>query len=331
MSNLETFELEVTPDALDIEETEDVNLQKTKEPEYSEDLVKSYLQEIGKVSLLTREEEVTLAKRIAHGDEGARQDLAEANLRLVVSVAKKYQGYGIPFLDLIQEGNIGLMKAIERFDYTKGYKFSTYATWWIRQAVTRALAEKSRTVRIPAHIVDYMQKIANEEESYVQEHGEIPSNEVLSKQLELPVAEIERIKGISPYSRSLDQPVGDGDEDSRLEDFIRNDDTPSPMQGAVQELQIEELGRLFEQLDHRERRILELRFGLRMQQAEGGWTVRYEDPQTLEDIGKVFGISRERVRQIQIEALDKLRSVRMRKRLQQLEHMIQEGEFWRYN
>jgi len=295
-----------------------------------EDLVRTYLQEIGKVPLLTREQEVELAKRVTHGDQRAREQLAEANLRLVVSIAKNHKGYGLPFLDLIQEGNIGLMKAIERFDYTKGYKFSTYATWWIRQAISRALADKARTIRIPPHILENMRKIYKVEEEYVQETGEPPSLEELSRRLEWPAAEIERIKKISPYSRSLDEPVGD-DEDSLLGDFIGSRDAPSPMHEAFRQMQIEELGRLLDELCERERRILELRYGLRILDNNNGEELQHEQPQTLEEIGKVFGISRERVRQIEKEALDKLRSVRMRMRLEKYERLKSESEVYQVN
>jgi len=295
-----------------------------------EDLVRTYLQEIGKVALLTREQEVALAKRVARGDQRAREELAEANLRLVVSIAKNHKGYGLPFLDLIQEGNIGLMKAIERFDYTKGYKFSTYATWWIRQAISRALADKARTIRIPPHILENMRKIYKVEEDYVQERGQSPSVEELSQRLGWPEAEIERIKKISPYSRSLDEPVGD-DEDSLLGDFIGSNDAPSPMHEAFRQMQIEELGCLLDELCERERRILELRYGLRILDKKDGSALKHEQPQTLEEIGKVFGISRERVRQIEKEALDKLRGVRMRMRLEKFERLKSESEIYQNN
>jgi len=295
-----------------------------------EDLVRTYLQEIGKVPLLTREQEVALAKRVARGDARAREELAEANLRLVVSIAKNHKGYGLPFLDLIQEGNIGLMKAIERFDYTKGYKFSTYATWWIRQAISRALADKARTIRIPPHILENMRKIYKVEEDYVQEHGEPPAMDVLAKQLGWPATEIERIKKISPYSRSLDEPVGD-DEDSLLGDFIGSQDTPSPMHEAFRQMQIEELSRLLDELCERERRILELRYGLKILDKNNGAALQHDQPQTLEEIGKIFGISRERVRQIEKEALDKLRSLRMRMRLEKYERLKGESEIYQSN
>ncbi|MFQ6117883.1 MAG: RNA polymerase sigma factor RpoD/SigA [Candidatus Bipolaricaulia bacterium] len=280
----------------------------------AEDLVKTYLQEIGKVPLLTREEEVELAKRIQQGDEKAREKMALANLRLVVSIAKRYKGLGLPLLDLIQEGNIGLMKAVEKFDWTKGYKFSTYATWWIRQAISRALADKSRTIRIPAHIIEAIRKLYKLEEEYVQEHGVPPSLEELAGKLDLPLEEVERVKKASQYTSSLERPVGeDGDA---LEDFISNEEASSPVREAFTALQKEELLRALARLDYRERRILELRYGL------------YDNrTRTLEDVGKEFNISRERVRQIEKEALEKLRAMKLRERVKQLENLIKQDEF----
>jgi len=280
----------------------------------AEDLVKTYLQEIGKVPLLTREEEIELAKRIERGDEKAREKMALANLRLVVSIAKRYKGLGLPLLDLIQEGNIGLMKAVEKFDWTKGYKFSTYATWWIRQAISRALADKSRTIRIPAHIIEAIRKLYKLEEEHVQEHGVPPSLEELAGKLNLPLEEIERVKKASQYTSSLERPVGeDGDA---LEDFIGDDEAHSPVREAFTALQKEELLRALARLEYRERRILELRYGL------------YDNrTRTLEDVGKEFNISRERVRQIEKEALEKLRAMKLRERVKQLESLIKQDEF----
>ncbi|MFQ6090594.1 MAG: RNA polymerase sigma factor RpoD/SigA [Candidatus Bipolaricaulia bacterium] len=280
----------------------------------SEDLVKTYLQEIGKVPLLTREEEVELAKRIEQGDEKAREKMALANLRLVVSIAKRYKGLGLPLLDLIQEGNIGLMKAVEKFDWTKGYKFSTYATWWIRQAISRALADKSRTIRIPAHIIEAIRKIYKIEEEHVQEHGVPPSLKELAEKLQLPIEEVERVKKAAYYPSSLERPVGeDGDA---LEDFIGNEEASSPVREAFTALQKEELFRALSRLDYRARRILELRYGLHDNQTR-----------TLEDVGKEFNISRERVRQIEKEALEKLRAMKLRERLKQLDDLIQQDEY----
>jgi len=206
----------------------------------AEDLVKTYLQEIGKVPLLTREEEIELAKRVQQGDEKAREKMALANLRLVVSIAKRYKGLGLPLLDLIQEGNIGLMKAVEKFDWTKGYKFSTYATWWIRQAISRALADKSRTIRIPAHIIEAIRKLYKVEEEYVQEHGVPPSLEELAERLDLPKEEVERVKKVAQYTSSLERPVGeDGDA---LEDFIGNEEAVSPAKEAFAKVWPSQLG-----------------------------------------------------------------------------------------
>jgi len=302
----------------ELEELEIGNLNELEEEERSEttseDLVKAYLQEIGKVPLLTREEEVELAKRIQQGDEKAKEKMALANLRLVVSIAKRYKGLGLPLLDLIQEGNIGLMKAVEKFDWTKGYKFSTYATWWIRQAISRALADKSRTIRIPAHIIEAIRKLYKLEEEHVQEYGVPPTLEELAEELDLPLEEVERVKKAAQYTSSLERPVGeDGDA---LEDFIGNEESPSPVREAFSALQKEELLRALEQLDYRERRILELRYGLHDNRTR-----------TLEEVGKAFGISRERVRQIEKEALEKLKAMKLRERLKSFENLIQQEEF----
>ncbi len=304
----------------EVEELEELEINNLKEVEEertesaSEDLVKAYLQEIGKVPLLTREEEVELAKRVQQGDEKAKEKMALANLRLVVSIAKRYKGLGLPLLDLIQEGNIGLMKAVEKFDWTKGYKFSTYATWWIRQAISRALADKSRTIRIPAHIIEAIRKLYKLEEEYVQEYGVPPTLEELAEQLDLPLEEVERVKKAAQYTSSLERPVGeDGDA---LEDFIGNEESPSPVREAFSALQKEELFRALEKLEYRERRILELRYGL------------YDNKtRTLEEVGKAFGISRERVRQIEKEALEKLKAMKLRERLKQFENLMQQEEF----
>ena len=280
----------------------------------SEDLVKLYLQEIGRVPLLTREEEVKLAKRVARGEEKARQQLALANLRLVVSIAKRHKGSGLPLLDLIQEGNIGLMKAIEKFDYTKGYKFSTYATWWIRQAITRAIADKARTIRIPTHMLELMRKIYKAEEEYVQNHGTPPTSEELAKMLKMPQEEIERARKITPYTRSFEEPVGD-EEESVLGDFIWAEES-SALRKALQELSVEELYGALDELTERERLILEYRFGLR----EG------QQPMTLERVGELFDLSRERIRQIEKETLEKLAHGPLRKRLESFESLIQEED-----
>jgi len=280
----------------------------------SEDLVKLYLQEIGRVPLLTREQEVELAKRVAEGDEEARQQLALANLRLVVSIAKRHKGSGLPLLDLIQEGNIGLMKAIEKFDWTKGYKFSTYATWWIRQAITRAIADKARTIRIPTHMLELMRKIYKAEEEYVQNHGTPPTIEELAERLKLPQEEIERAKRITPYTRSFEEPIGD-EEESVLGDFIGSEEG-SVLRRALKELSVEELYEALGELTERERRILELRFGL----------LKGKQPMTLERVGELFDLSRERIRQIEKEALQKLSQGRLRRRLEQFKSLIQEED-----
>jgi len=294
--------------AKEIEEEDDMDAHA------SEDLVKLYLQEIGRVPLLTREQEVELAKRVAAGDEEARHQLAVANLRLVVSIAKRHKNSGLPLLDLIQEGNIGLMKAIEKFDWTKGYKFSTYATWWIRQAITRAIADKARTIRIPTHMLELMRKIHRAEEEYVQNHGVPPSLDELAEMLNVPREEIERAKKITPYTRSFEEPVGD-EEDSTLGDFIGSSDH-SALRRALKELSVEELYKALEGLTERERRILELRFGL----------VEGQQPMTLERVGELFNLSRERIRQIEKEALEKLANSPLRRRLQQFESLIQEED-----
>lgn len=339
-----------------LKELEELMEENGHEPEVhlSEDLMKTYLHEIGKEPLLSREEEVKLAKQIAAGvrvwkavlrrypdavDDlhwlkthskrlarafsakelqklrrrmEARERLAMANLRLVVSIAKRHSSLGLPLLDLIQEGNIGLMKAIEKFDHTKGYKFSTYATWWIRQAISRAIADKARTIRIPTHMLELMRKMYKAEEEYVQEHGEPPSTEQLARMLKMPQSEIERAKKISHYTRSFEEPLGDDEEGSVLGDFIR--DARAPVVKALTELQKEELRQVLQELSYRERRILELRFGLE----KGGQT------QTLEEVGKEFNLSRERIRQIEKEALEKLKH--MKRRFAKYAHMLEEAE-----
>jgi len=330
MSTLKTLEVSLDHDALAISDAGTYKDHATPSSGLGEDFIEMYLQEIGKIPLLKTEEEVALAKRIRRGDKRARQQMAEANLRLVVSVAKKYQGYTLSLLDLIQEGNLGLMKAIDRFDYTRGYKFSTYATWWIRQAIGRAVADKTHTIRTPQHIADYMRKIANVEETFVQKHGRKPSDAEVGKRLELPEAEIKRVKQLSLYTRSLEESAmsGAADEDSQLLDAISNEDFSSQMHPMVQELQLETLRQMFNLLDVRERIILEKRYGIRFIKCGKGWTTEYDEPYTLEDIGVVLGISRERVRQIQNEALDKLRTKQMNPLIEELETWIKESESW---
>jgi|GEM_PF-4863129 len=246
MSTLKTLEVSFDHNALVTSDAGTYQDHATRTSGLGEDFIEMYLQEIGKIPLLSAEEEVVLAKRIRRGDARARQQMAEANLRLVVSVAKKYQGYTLSLLDLIQEGNLGLMKAIDRFDYTRGYKFSTYATWWIRQAIGRAVADKTHTIRTPQHIADYMRKIDNLEETYSQKHGQRPSDAELGKRLELSEAEIKRIKRLSLYTRSLEESTisGAADEDSQLMDAISNEEFSSQMHPMVQELQLETLRQL---------------------------------------------------------------------------------------
>ncbi len=260
-----------------------------------EDPVRMYLKEIGKVSLLTGEEEIELAKRMEEGDEEAKKRLAEANLRLVVSIAKRYVGRGMLFLDLIQEGNLGLIKAVEKFDYTKGYKFSTYATWWIRQAITRAIADQARTIRIPVHMVETINKLIRVNRQLLQELGREPTPEETAEEMNLPVERVREILKISQEPVSLETPIGE-EEDSHLGDFIQDDNVPVPAEAAAFTLLKEQLTEVLQTLTEREQRVLELRFGLRDGKAR-----------TLEEVGKEFNVTRERIRQIEAKALRKLR------------------------
>ncbi|MFC2108245.1 RNA polymerase sigma factor RpoD/SigA [Candidatus Bipolaricaulota bacterium] len=272
----------------------------------SDNPIRTYFGEISRVPLLTREDEVRLSKRIEAGDQRAKEELAEANLRLVVSIAKKYRGCGLPFLDLIQEGNLGLMKAIEKFDYTKGYKFSTYATWWIRQAILRAITNRSRTIRVPTHINELIRKIYQVERNYLKENGELPTPEKLAAALETTVENIIKAKKTAQSMTSLDMPIGHDDDGSVLGDFIEDGSVESPERETFEHLLIQELERaLEERLTDREKRILELRYGLKDYQ-----------PKTLDEVGIVFGISRERVRQIQKEALSKLQDSDLKQKLE---------------
>jgi len=272
----------------------------------SDNPIRTYFGEISRVPLLTREDEVRLSKRIENGDARAREELAEANLRLVVSIAKKYRGCGLPFLDLIQEGNLGLMKAIEKFDYKKGYKFSTYATWWIRQAILRAITNRSRTIRVPTHINELIRKIYQVERNHLKEFGELPTPERLATELETSVENIIKAKKTAQSMTSLDMPIGYDDDGSVLGDFIEDQSAESPERQTFEHLLFEELERaLDERLTDREKRILELRYGLNDYQ-----------PRTLDEVGLEFGISRERVRQIQKEALAKLQDSELRQRLE---------------
>jgi len=269
------------------------------------DSVKIYLKEIGKVPLLNAQQEIELAQRIIAGDEEAKQELINANLRLVISIAKRYAGRGMPFLDLIQEGNMGLIKAVEKFDYTKGFKFSTYATWWIRQAITRAIADQARTIRIPVHMVETINKITRAQRQLVQELGRDPTAEEISDRLEgaLSAARIREIQRINQEPVSLETPIGEED-DSHLGDFLEDKEVESPSDYTTKSLLKDELNEVMLELTDRERRVLELRYGL-----------IDNHPRTLEEVGKVFGVTRERIRQIEAKAIKKLRT---RKRVSRL-------------
>ena len=260
-----------------------------------EDPVRMYLKEIGKVPLLSAEEEIDLARRMENGDEAAKKRLAEANLRLVVSIAKRYVGRGMLFLDLIQEGNLGLIKAVEKFDYTKGYKFSTYATWWIRQAITRAIADQARTIRIPVHMVETINKLIRVSRQLLQELGREPLPEEIAEELDMPVERVREILKISQEPVSLETPIGE-EEDSHLGDFIQDDNVPVPAEAAAATLLKEQLGEVLDTLTDREQKVLRLRFGMNDGRAR-----------TLEEVGKEFDVTRERIRQIEAKALRKLR------------------------
>lgn len=259
-----------------------------------EDPVRMYLKEIGKVPLLSAEEEIDLARRMSEGDESAKKRLAEANLRLVVSIAKRYVGRGMLFLDLIQEGNLGLIKAVEKFDYQKGFKFSTYATWWIRQAITRAIADQARTIRIPVHMVETINKLIRVSRQLLQELGREPLPEEIAKELDMPVDRVREILKISQEPVSLETPIGE--EDSHLGDFIQDDNVPVPAEAAAATLLKEQLNEVLDTLTDREQKVLRLRFGMNDGRAR-----------TLEEVGKEFDVTRERIRQIEAKALRKLR------------------------
>ncbi|MCI5605597.1 MAG: RNA polymerase sigma factor RpoD [Clostridia bacterium] len=291
----ELEEIEVSKEELeDLSVPEGINI---------DDHVKMYLKEIGKVNLLTAEEEFDLAKRMSEGDEEAKKRLAEANLRLVVSIAKRYVGRGMLFLDLIQEGNLGLIKAVDKFDYTKGYKFSTYATWWIRQAITRAIADQARTIRIPVHMVETINKLVRVSRQLVQELGREPTHEELAKELNMSVEKVREISKISQEPVSLETPIGE-EEDSHLGDFIPDDDAPAPSEAASFVLLKEQLVEVLKTLTPREAKVLKLRFGL-----DDG------RQRTLEEVGKEFEVTRERIRQIEAKALRKLRHPSRSKKL----------------
>jgi RNA polymerase primary sigma factor len=265
--------------------------------EVSTDALQLFLKDIGKVDLLTAAQEVELAKRIERGDHGAKQEMVEANLRLVVSIAKKYRNQGLPFLDLIQEGTIGLVRAAEKFDWRKGYKFSTYATWWIRQAVARALADKGRTIRMPVHVVEKLNKIVRSERKLRGELCREPSPVEIAKDVDLPLDEVEQILRSSQAPVSLEKPVGD-EEESEFGHFLTDENAPLPDDAADTSLRQELLRKILETLSHRERRVLELRYGL-----DG------EQPRTLDEVGRAFNVTRERIRQIENQSLKKLRAL----------------------
>ena len=269
----------------------------------TDDPVRMYLKEIGKVPLLTAEEELEIAKRMADGDEEARKKLSESNLRLVVSIAKRYVGRGMQFLDLIQEGNLGLIKAVEKFDYSKGYKFSTYATWWIRQAITRAIADQARTIRIPVHMVETINKLIRVSRQLLQEYGREPTPEEIAKEMGVSEEKVREITKIAQEPVSLETPIGE-EEDSHLGDFIPDDDIPAPAEAAAFTMLKEQLTDVLDTLTPREEKVLRLRFGLDDGRAR-----------TLEEVGKEFNVTRERIRQIEAKALRKLRHPSRSKKL----------------
>ena len=301
------------PDIEDLEEVEDINVDDLNLMNFDginiDDPVRMYLREIGRIPLLSFEEELELSKKMIEGDpnseeaEAARKKLAESNLRLVVSIAKKYVGRGMLFLDLIQEGNMGLIKAVEKFDYTKGFKFSTYATWWIRQAITRAIADQARTIRIPVHMVETINKLIRTSRHLLQQLGREPSPEELAKELEMPVEKVMEIQKIAQDPVSLETPIGEED-DSHLGDFIQDDDSPAPQDSAAYTLLREQLEEVMNTLTPREAKVLKLRFGLEDGKAR-----------TLEEVGREFQVTRERIRQIEAKALRKLRHPSRSKKL----------------
>ncbi len=298
----ETYDRVVSREKEEELELEDLDLELGDEIAI-DDPVRMYLKEIGKIPLLSAEEEVELAKRMEQGDMEAKRKLIESNLRLVVSIAKKYIGRGMLFLDLIQEGNLGLIRAVEKFDYRKGYKFSTYATWWIRQAITRAIADQARTIRIPVHMVETINKLQRVSRQLVQELGREPTIEEIAEAMEMPPEKVEEIMKVAQDPVSLETPIGE-EEDSHLGDFIEDKIIPSPSEAAAKQLLKEQLEAVLNTLSKREREVLKLRFGL-----EDG------RPSTLEEVGKRFGVTRERIRQIESKALRKLRHPTRSKKL----------------
>ena len=300
-------DFEEEPDVEDLKEVENLKLDEITDTSYEginvDDPVRMYLREIGRIPLLTYEQELDLAKRILEDDEEAKQKLAESNLRLVVSIAKKYVGRGMLFLDLIQEGNMGLIKAVEKFDYTKGFKFSTYATWWIRQAITRAIADQARTIRIPVHMVETINKLIRTSRHLLQQLGREPSVEEIAEEMEMPVEKVMEIQKIAQDPVSLETPIGEED-DSHLGDFIQDDDSPAPHDSAAYTLLKEQLEEVMNTLTPREAKVLKLRFGLEDGKAR-----------TLEEVGRQFQVTRERIRQIEAKALRKLRHPSRAKKL----------------
>ena len=298
---------EEEPDIEDLKEVEELKLDEISDTSYEginvDDPVRMYLREIGRIPLLTFDQELDLAKRILNGDEEAKQKLAESNLRLVVSIAKKYVGRGMLFLDLIQDGNMGLIKAVEKFDYTKGFKFSTYATWWIRQAITRAIADQARTIRIPVHMVETINKLIRTSRHLLQQLGREPTPEEIAAEMEIPIEKVMEIQKIAQDPVSLETPIGEED-DSHLGDFIQDDDSPAPHDSAAYTLLKEQLEEVMNTLTPREAKVLRLRFGLEDGKAR-----------TLEEVGREFEVTRERIRQIEAKALRKLRHPSRSKKL----------------
>ena len=300
-------DLDEEPDIEDLKEVENLKLDEITDTSYEginvDDPVRMYLREIGRIPLLTFEQELDYAKRILAGDEEAKQELAESNLRLVVSIAKKYVGRGMLFLDLIQEGNMGLIKVVEKFDYTKGYKFSTYATWWIRQAITRAIADQARTIRIPVHMVETINKLIRTSRHLLQQFGREPTPEEIAKEMEISVEKVVEIQKIAQDPVSLETPIGEED-DSHLGDFIPDDESPAPHDSAAYTMLKEQLEEVMNTLTPREAKVLKLRFGLEDGKAR-----------TLEEVGREFEVTRERIRQIEAKALRKLRHPSRSKKL----------------
>ena len=286
------------------EEADEELLEDQALDDISDDSVRLYLREIGKIPLLTAEEEIELANRVREGDKEAKDKMAEANMRLVVSIAKKYVGRGLDLLDLVQEGNTGLLRAVEKFDPERGFKFSTYATWWIRQAITRAIADQSRTIRIPVHMFETINKMLRTQRRLTQDLGREPSNEEIAKEMEMEVDKIDHIQKIRQEISSLDAPVRDEEEDSKLGDFIEDEDSATPEEAATTQLLKEHVNEMLDILSPREQKILMMRFGL--EDGRG---------RTLEEVGREFGVTRERIRQIEAKALAKLRKNRESKPL----------------